>query len=273
MIIDFHTHVFPDKIAEKTVAALEKNGNTPAFSNGRLDGLMAQMEKAGVDISVNLPVLTKPSQFDSILSFAKEINEAANNTPEGEKKIISFAGIHPDCEDYKEKLYRVKESGILGIKIHPDYQGTFIDDERYVNILAEAKRLGLITVTHAGLDGAYIGERIKCTPRRVLRLLDKIGGYDKLVLAHLGGHQLFSKAYRKLAGKDVYFDTAYILRYKNEKEFRKMVEKHGDDKILFATDSPWRSLKTDIEILKGFSLGEETEKRIFSENARALLKI
>ena len=76
-----------------------------------------------------------------------------------------------------------------------------------------------------------------------------------------------------LTGKDVYFDTAYILRYKNEKEFRKMVEKHGDDKILFATDSPWRSLKTDIEILKGFSLGEETEKRIFSENARALLKI
>ena len=273
MIIDFHTHVFPDKIAENTVAALKKNGNTPSFSNGTVKGLMEEMEKAGVDISVNLPVLTKPSQFESVLKFAKEINAVAKNTPEGEKKIISFAGIHPDCEDYKEKLLLVKESGILGIKIHPDYQRTFIDDEKYVNILAEAKRLGLITVTHAGFDGAYPGERIRCTPRRVLKLLDKIGGYDNLVLAHLGGHLLFSKAYRKLAGKDVYFDTAYILRYKQEKEFKKMLEKHGKDKILFATDSPWRSLQTDKEILKGFSLGEKAERRIFSENAKALLNI
>ena len=273
MIIDFHTHVFPEKIAAATVSALEKSGNTPAFSDGTVKGLTEQMKSAGVDISVNLPVLTKPTQFDSILKFAVSLNETYKAIPDGEPKIISFAGMHPDIEDYEEKLRQVKESGILGIKIHPDYQCTFFDDERYVRILAEAKRLGLITVTHAGLDGAYVGQPIKCTPKRVLKLLDKIGGYDKLVLAHLGGHRLYSKAYRKLAGKDVYFDTAYILRYKKEKEFKKMVKKHGDDRILFATDSPWRSLVTDTEILKGFSLGEKTEKRIFSENARELLKI
>ena len=272
MIIDFHTHVFPEKIASATVSALETNGNTPAFSDGTVFGLVSQMKEAGVGVSVNLPVLTRPSQFDSILRFAIAINETYKNVSDA-PKIISFAGIHPDSEDYKEKLSAVKSSGILGIKIHPDYQGTFIDDEKYIRILAEAKRLGLITVTHAGFDGAYPGEPIKCTPRRVMNLLDKIGGYDKLVLAHMGGNQLFSEVYDILAGEKVYFDTAYVLQFFSEYDFKKFAEKHGDGKILFATDSPWRSLTVDTQIMKSYSLGEETEKNIFSKNARKLLNV
>lgn len=272
MIIDFHTHVFPEKIAAATVSALEKNGNTPAFSDGTAAGLLSQMKTAGVDISINLPVLTKPTQFDSILRFATALNETSKNAS-GYPRIISFAGIHPDTEDYKEKLLAVKESGILGIKIHPDYQCTFIDDEKYVRILAEAKRLGLITVTHAGFDGAYPAQPIKCTPRRVMKLIDKIGGYDKLILAHMGGNQLFSKVYKKLAGENVYFDTAYVLQFFSEYEFKKMVEKHGEDKILFATDSPWRSLSVDTEMLRNYHLEKSTEEKIFSENARKLLNI
>ena len=134
MIIDFHTHVFPERIAATTISTLEKSGKIKAFSNGTADALLSNMERSGVDISVNLPVLTKPAQFDSILKFAVSLNERAALTPEGKGKIISFAGIHPDTEDYKEKLWRVKESGILGIKIHPDYQNTFFDDDRYVRI-------------------------------------------------------------------------------------------------------------------------------------------
>ena len=272
MIIDFHTHVFPEKIAASTVSALEKSGNTPAFSDGTVLGLMLQMQSAGVDISVNLPVLTKPSQFDSILRFAAAMNETCGGVTDS-PKIISFAGMHPDIEDYEEKLLAVKEKGILGIKIHPDYQGTFIDDEKYVRILAQAKRLGLITVTHAGFDGAYPGQPIKCTPTRIIRLLDKLGGYDKLVLAHMGGNQLFSEVYDILAGANVYFDTAYVLQFFSEYDFKRMVEKHGEEKILFATDSPWRSLSVDTAILRNYRLEKSTEEKIFSENARKLLNV
>ena len=272
MVVDFHTHVFPDKIAEATVSALEKSGNTPAFSNGAISGLVGQMQRAGVDISVNLPVLTKPTQFDSILKFAKAINESYSDSQKI-PRIISFAGMHPDIEDYEEKLRLVKESGILGIKIHPDYQNTFFDDERYVKILAEAKRLDLITVTHAGLDGAYVGQPIKCTPKRVMNLLDKIGGYDKLVLAHMGGNQLFSEVYDTLAGENVYFDTAYVLQFFSENEFKKMAEKHGTERILFATDSPWRDQDVDLSILRDYSLDKLDEGKVLSENAIKLLGI
>ena len=76
-----------------------------------------------------------------------------------------------------------------------------------------------------------------------------------------------------LCGKNVYFDTAYILRFIGEDRFKRILEKHGEDKILFASDSPWSDIKGDVEILKSFSLNKNTEKKLFCENAKKLLGI
>lgn len=269
MVIDLHTHIFPDKIAGATIEALSNSASIPPRSNGTLDGLLSQMEKSGVDISVNLPVLTKDRQFDSVLSFGKEINSKSYTGA----RVISFAGAHPDIKDPEEALHRVKEAGFLGIKLHPDYQGTFIDDEKYIRLLAVAKELDLITVTHAGFDGAFVGQPIKCTPVRVLRLLDRLGGYDKLVLAHLGGNELFDDVYRTLAGESVYFDTSYVLASTDKRHFYDMLERHGEDKILFATDSPWQHQGEMLEIIRGYALDKSTEDKILFENAKKLLKL
>ncbi len=267
MIIDFHTHIFPDKIASATINALSASASIPPHSNGAKSGLFESMEKNRIDLCVNLPVLTKPTQFDSIFKFGTALN--AEKQTQG--RVISFAGFHPDIEDYEEKLTQVKQNGFLGIKIHPDYQGTFFDDQRYINILACAKALGLITVTHAGLDGAFIGQEIKCTPNRVLKLLDAIGGYDKLVLAHLGGNELFDDVYGCLAGENVYFDTSYVLPLLSQAQFEKMLERHGENKILFATDSPWQDQGKMVNIIKSYELGKKTENKILCENAKKLL--
>ena len=269
MIIDFHTHLFPDKIADLTIAALSKSGGIPAHSNGKYSGLIDSMEKNGIDVSVNLPVLTKPTQIESIFNFACGINR--ENATQG--KVISFCGMHPAIEEYEMWLEKIKENGFLGIKIHPDYQGTFFDDSRYVRILEKAKALDLITVTHAGFDVGFPNEEIKCTPKRVLRVLDKIGGYEKLVLAHLGGNELFDEVYESLAGCDVYFDTSYVLPALTREQFEKMLSKHGEDKILFATDSPWQDQGKMVEIIKAYGLTKAAEEKILCENARKLLKI
>ena len=269
MIVDFHTHIFPDKIATATVAALERRGGSPAHSDGTADGLLASLHTAGVDVGVNLPVLTKPGQFDSILEFSKGINA----TDFKNERIISFAGIHPLDEDFEAHLQAVRDAGILGIKIHPDYQGTFFDDERYVRIISEAKRLGLIVVTHAGLDIGFRGEEIRCTPTRVLRLLDRIGGYSRLVLAHLGGADLTREVIDNLAGEDVYFDTAYVLGVVERAELTEVIEKHGADRILFATDSPWQNIKCEVARLDSLGLSDAERRMILSENAKRLLGI
>ena len=49
MIIDFHTHIFPDKMAEKTISFLSEKGGIPSFSNGTEAGLIDKMKEAGVD--------------------------------------------------------------------------------------------------------------------------------------------------------------------------------------------------------------------------------
>ena len=70
MVIDFHTHIFPDKIANRTIESLAKNSTSIPYTDGTDKGLIKNMENAGVDISVALPVLTKPTQFESVLNYA-----------------------------------------------------------------------------------------------------------------------------------------------------------------------------------------------------------
>lgn len=269
MIIDFHTHIFPEKIAKRTIEALSSAGEIPPFSDGTESGLISSMERAGVDISVSLPVLTSPSQFEGVLRFAEEINLKYSSS---ERRIISFAGIHPMCEDIEEKMRYIKSRGFLGVKIHPDHQRTYIDDEGYVKILSCAREYDLIVVTHAGYDVGFPDEPIKCTPDRVLNLISRVP-YNKLVLAHYGGNEMFDEVYEKLAGQDLYIDTSYILRFINPKTFCKILLKHGEDKILFASDSPWSDAGFDIEKLNSFGLSTTTMKKIFCENARALLQL
>lgn len=267
MVVDFHTHVFPDKIAKKTIDYLaEKGGNTP-FSDGTVSGLLNALEKGLVDVAVALPVLTKPEQFESVLNFVTKINEELSNK---EKKIISFGGIHPACEDIKGKLKRVKDAGLKGVKIHPDYQNTFIDDDGYIEILKCAKDLDLIVVTHAGIDCGYRECTVKSPPELTRKVIDKVG-HEKFVLAHLGGSEMVEDVLKYLAGQKVYFDTAFVLNRIKKEEFLSVLDKHGEDRILFASDFPWSSFDRDVEILKSFVNDSDTRDKILYKNALSLL--
>ncbi len=269
MIIDFHTHVFPDKIAGSTINALASNSGTKPNTDGTVNGMLEALNRAKADIAVTLPVMTKATQFDSISKFAIAINEQFKNA---EKRLISFGGMHPDCENVDEKLAYLKENGILGIKIHPDYQGTFIDDERYINIIKCAKKYDLIVVTHAGVDDGYKGHPVRCTVDRILNVIKEVD-YSKFVLAHFGAHRLWEEVLDKLAGQNLYFDTAFTFNDIDKDLFKKIVEKHGADKVLFATDCPWRDIKEDYEILSSYNLDKETFDKITYKNAIKLLGI
>ena len=267
MIIDFHTHIFPDKIADKTISYLMEKGGIPSFSNGKASGLIKKMEDAGVDISVTLPAMTSPTQFDSINRYAMEVNEQYKDS---DTRIISFGGIHPSCDDIENKMRFIKESGFLGVKIHPDYQGTFFDDEKYIRILECAKEYDLIVVTHTGYDCGFKGEPIKCVPSMAKSVIQRVK-HPKLVLAHLGGNEMLEDSLDMLCGLDIYLDTAYVLNYVSKDTFKEFIKRHGEDKILFASDSPWSNIKENIEKIKSFELDKETENKIFYKNASKLL--
>ncbi len=263
MVIDFHTHIFPDKIAARSIEHLENASGITAATDGTLNGLLDSMKKNKVDLSVILPVVTKPSQFESVNRFAAEVNEKYKG------KLISFGGIHPDSDDYKAELDRIKALGLPGIKLHPDYQGVMIDDPRYMKIIEYADSLDLMIMVHAGVD-IGLPNPVHCPPDKARKVLDTLKP-KKLILAHLGGWKQWEDVYELLAGEHVYFDTSFTFDYIEQELFLEILKKHGSEKVLFATDSPWSDAAKAVEIVRNMPIGQNKIEDILSGNAKKLL--
>jgi predicted TIM-barrel fold metal-dependent hydrolase len=267
MIIDFHTHAFPAALAAKTIPMLaEKSGATP-FTDGTAEDLSARLRENGIDLGVVLPVVTRPGQFDTVNAFARTLCEM-----EG---LISFGGIHPDDETPEEHLRQIREMGLRGVKIHPDYQGVYIDDSRYIRIAREAVRLGLILITHAGVDDGF-PEETHCPPNRAARFVEAVyrdneGAAGKIVFAHGGGNRQFAEVIRCLAGLDVYFDLSYILSYASPETVMEVIRAHGSERILFGTDCPWGDPGAFVRFVRALPLTENEREDIFHRNAERLL--
>ena len=273
MIIDVHTHVYPEKIVKRAIEKLEKVSGVPAKTNGIKSGLVASMREAGIDYSLLLPVATSVKQVDTINAEAAETNERAKETG-----LLSFGGIHTDTANYSEVLHQIKSCGLKGIKLHPDYQNTFFDDMRYKRIVEKATELGLYIMVHAGED-IGLPEPVHCRPEHVLSVLEETES-DKLILAHMGGWRLWDEVEELLAGQNIYFDTSFSLDCMpgiegmlTEEQFLRLVRKHGADKILFGSDSPWSSQKDYVDWMKRISLTEEERRLILGENARKIVEL
>jgi predicted TIM-barrel fold metal-dependent hydrolase len=65
--------------------------------------------------------------------------------------------------------------------------------------------------------------------------------------------------------------VAYILPSIGEDNFKRILDRHGEDRVLFASDSPWTSMKDSIAILRSFGLGKSAEDKILYQNAKRLL--
>lgn len=268
MVIDFHTHIFPEKIAAKTVKALANRSGLTPFTTGDVFDLQREMTKSGTDISIALPVVTSPEQFSSITRFAAYINE---NFSGGDRKVISFGGIHPADADYKAHLRELKSLGFAGIKLHPDYQDTFIEDMRYYHIIEEASNLDMIVSVHAGID-IGMPYPVHCPVDQSLSLIKEVRP-TKLVLAHLGGWKMWEDVYEKLCGENVWFDTAVAFGVCDDNLFEKIVHAHGANKILFATDSPWSGQAESLAYLEKLALSAEEKEWIRYKSAKKLLNL
>ena len=281
MIIDFHTHTFPEAIAERAVTKLANSSNMQNYLSGKTSNLQTSMQKAHIDYSVLLPVVTKPSQQETVNKSAIEINDHYHETG-----LISFGGIHPDNDNYRNIIRSLKSNGIRGIKIHPVFQETYFDDIRFLRILDCACENGMVVVTHAGFDISYPGIDY-VTPTHILSAIEQVKP-DKLVLAHMGGWNCWDEVKEVLAGKNVWFDTSfsfYPIRPMNAtipyawnpqlttEQFKELALAHGTDHILFGSDSPWTAQTENIALLQECGFDDTSLKAILGENAAKLLGI
>ncbi|SDB48008.1 hypothetical protein SAMN02910317_02430 [Ruminococcaceae bacterium FB2012] len=261
MLIDFHFHAFTDKIAVRAMEKLTATCGVPAFTDGRLSSALQCFDRWGVDRGVLLPIATKPSQQRIINDWAAE-NDGG--------RVISFGTVHPDSEDLFEEMHRVKEMGLHGFKLHPEYQGFFINEPRLDPMFSELECIGLPVTVHAGLD-PISPEVTYCMPEPASEMIKR---HPKLriILAHMGGNEYWQESLDHICGLDgeVYIDTAYSL-YVPDELMLKMIRKHGADRVLFASDCPWQSAELMFRKIDALPLTDDEKEKIFFRNALALL--
>ncbi len=282
MIIDMHTHIFPEKISADVIEKLSRISRTPAFTDGTLTGLKKSMDAAQINYSMILPVATTTKQVEKINSSAAALNEKFSGDG-----IISFGCIHPDYTNYREELGRVKNFGLKGIKIHPVYQDINLDDKKYLRIIYRAAELDLIVVTHAGLDIGFPGV-VRCSPEMAKNVIEEVGEF-KFILAHMGGWKNWSDVLKILGSTKIFIDTSFStgkiiprkdfhwqedeLKLLTPAQFMDFVKVFGADKILFGTDSPWTSARISIEFIENLPLNNADKSKILGLNAKRLLEI
>jgi hypothetical protein len=260
MIIDFHTHCFADNIAINAVAMLEKQGGIEAVDGGTAGALRSHMRACGVDVSVVLPVATKPSQVCTINRWAKA---------QQDDRLVFFGAAHPDDPDFEATVKSLKADGFRGVKFHPDYQRFYADEKRMMPLYEQLRDAGLIVVLHSGIDIGFPSP-VYCTPLMVRRVLDNVPGIT-LVAAHMGAHALWRDVEEVLIGRPVYLDTSYSFYLLGNEGMERMIKKHGAEYVLFGTDYPWRSPREEIQNIRSLSLPASDIEKILCANALSLL--
>lgn len=263
MIIDFHTHYFPDELAERALDTILENVPVMKNSlNGTLSDLIKGMKENSISKSVTLPVATKAEQVEIINRSAAKLKV---------DEIIPFGSLHPETTNFVEEINFLKSSNIKGVKLHPEYQKFMADDKKMYPIYEELSSKNLIVLFHAGKDpwpevcmGGY--------PKRLKNVACDFPNL-KIVAAHMGGWRLWDEVLEKLAGENMYFDTSATLNNLSTDLFMKIVNKHGSDKILFGTDSPWFSQKENIDFINSLKIKEKKKDQIFYKNALNILNI
>lgn len=263
MLIDFHTHCFPDKIADKAIEKLSYvSGGLKYHTDGTVEGLRARMSKDGVSKSVVLNIATNARQQSSVNDFAVSINN--------ESDIFAFGSIFPDAPDAIAELERIKASGLKGVKLHPDYQGFFVDDEKMVPIYKKISQLGLITVFHAGFDYGF-PPPYGATPERLIKVIKHFD--TPVIAAHWGGVNCAEGVIEHLCGTDIYFDTSFGYSMMPKYYAERILEKHGTDRLLFGTDTPWHTANMEMRLLNSLGLSTDEMDKITHKNAQKLLGI
>lgn len=262
MIVDFHTHAFPDELAKRAVSGLASEAYRllAPVSDGTVAGLIKNMDDWGIGVSVVQPVVTKQSQTQNTNLWAASV---------ASDRLVCFGGVFPHTDDYKRDIDFVVSLGLKGLKFHAEYQDFIIDEPNMLKVYDYALSKGLIILHHAGFDVAF-RPPYKSSPKRFLNIINAMKG-GVIIASHLGGCTQWGDVEHFLAGTDIYLDTSMGLEFYSEEQFLRILEKHGADKMLFASDSPWSHAGNEIKHLNALPIPKADKIAILGGNAQRIL--
>ena len=260
MIIDFHAHIYPDKIAAKASKAIGEFYNAPMAWSGNIDQLLASGAKIGVDRYIVHSAATSASQVEVVNNF---IISSCQAVPNG--VFTGLGTMHPDYADFEAELGRIRTAGLKGIKLHPDFQRFQIDAPEMDPVYEVLTGLDMPVLIHAG-DARFDFSG----PKRIAHVLDKHPRL-KLIAAHMGGYTEWEAASEYLVKRNVWFDTSSTLWKLPIPDAQKLIREHGIQWILFGSDYPMWDHEDEWQRFQQLKLTGSDLDAVLYKNAVSLL--
>lgn len=277
MIIDFHAHIFPEKISgnrEKYFQSEQAFKLLYESPNSKLVGaktLIEAMDKNGVDKTV---VFGFPWKNDQVFELNNDyIIESVAKYPD---RLIGFACFDPFNKKAQTEAQRCLESGISGIGELAFYESG-IDDKILQRLspvmdICRTENVPVLIHTNEPVGHIYPGK----TSNTLLQIYNLIKKFqdNKIVLAHWGGGVFFFNLLKKEVKekmKNVYFDTAASPFLYDPQIYLKAKELAGIEKIFFGSDFPLLNPSRYFAELEKSGLEKKDIEKICGLNAEKLL--
>ena len=279
MVIDFHTHIFPDAILnnrEKFIfsePAFELLYKSPNSQMVNADNIIESMDKAGVDMSV---VFGFPwSSPETYKMHNDYILDSVSKYPD---RLRGFCCFDLFDENAPNEADRCIKGGVSGVGELAVYRSG-IDDEALKRLepvmeICLKNDLPVMIHTNESLGHNYAGK----TPVTLdqIYLLIKSFPDNNIVLAHWGGGIFFYnllKREMKDALKNVCFDTAASPFLYDPHVYKLALAIIGREKIIFGTDYPLLNPERYFKEFETIGLEKKDLEYICGKNAASLLKI
>ena len=260
-IFDAHAHIYPEKIAVKASRTIGEFYNIEMDFDGTSENLIKIGNEHNVEKFLVHSVATTPHQVEKINDFI--ISECEKH----KDRFIGFSTLHQDYEDPAKELARVKAAGLKGVKLHPDFQKFEISDPKMDDAYRAMADLDMPVLFHTG-DKRYNWSNPAHVPV-ILKRHPKL----KVICAHFGAYSQWDEAAECLKGEGVWVDTSSSFFMISDEEAKRFINLYGEEKVLFGSDYPMWNVGNEIKNILRLGLGEETNKKIFSENLSNLLNI
>lgn len=262
MWIDIHTHVFPSAVAEKVCAQLTAHYGITCSGSGVIDDLLQRAQMAGLDNVVVHSAATTPEQVVPANTFALHLERMY---PE----VIAFGTVHPEYADWEAQLRRLKKHNIRGLKLHPEFQGFWLNDPKLHPII-EAAQQDFIFMVHIG-DNVPPQQNPSC-PYKLAALLDQFPK-ARFIAAHMGGYLHWEHSLQALAGRDVFMDTSSTLDCIDDTTLKALFAKHDRERILYGSDYPLYDPQEEMVKLQQRIPLSDTQLTGVMHNAAKLLNV
>lgn len=257
LVIDGHTHVYPDAVAKKAIAG--SPADLKRFGDGTVASLQEVMRASGVDRSVSLGIANIPERVENANRFAGGLDR---------ERFVPFGSVHPGLSP-EENVASLRRHGLRGAKVHPMFQDLYIDDARLYATL-DAMSGEFVVIMHVGAAGTDPGDR--CSPAMFAEIVRQFPRLD-LIGCHFGGYKRFEEAAEIVVGLPVHLDTSWppSLATLDPGRVRATIEKHGPERICFASDWPMADPAAEIAAVQALGLsGDDTEAILGGNMARLL---